>query len=144
MKIMGQHRGMSMNSPSRQGGMSLLGMLAIAMMVGFFVMCAIRMAPPYFEYLSVRNIVESIASEHGAEQFGLSDIRRRIGNQFNTNQIYHLKPKEVEVYRKDGQTYIDANYEVRIPVMGRIDAVLKFDDLLYVAGSNVPIRSNTP
>ena len=86
-----------MNSPSRQGGMSLLGMLAIAMMVGFFVMCAIRMAPPYFEYLSVRNIVESIASEHGAEQFGLSDIRRRIGNQFNTNQIYHLKPKEVEV-----------------------------------------------
>jgi hypothetical protein len=135
---------MSMNSPSRQGGMSLLGMLAIAMMVGFFVMCAIRMAPPYFEYLSVRNIVESIASEHGAEQFGLSDIRRRIGNQFNTNQIYHLKPKEVEVYRKDGQTYIDANYEVRIPVMGRIDAVLKFDDLLYVAGSNVPIRSTTP
>ena len=133
-----------MNSPSRQGGMSLLGMLAIAMMVGFFVMCAIRMAPPYFEYLSVRNIVESIASEHGAEQFGLNDIRRRIGNQFNTNQIYHLKPKEVEVYRKDGQTYIDANYEVRIPVMGRIDAVLKFDDLLYVAGSNVPIRSNTP
>lgn len=129
-----------MKTRQRQAGMSILGMLVIAMMVGFFVMCAIRMSPPFFEYLSVRKIVESIASEHGADKFSVSDIRRRISNQFNTNQIYELKPKEVEVYRRDGKTYIDANYEVRIPIMGRIDAVLKFDDLTYVTGSNIPVK----
>jgi hypothetical protein len=45
----------------------------------------------------------------------------------------------VEVFRKDGKTFIDASYEVRIPVMGRIDAVLKFDDLMYVAGNPTPL-----
>ena len=43
-----------MNTRQRQSGMSIPGILVIMIMVGFFVMCAIRMAPPYFEYLSVK------------------------------------------------------------------------------------------
>jgi len=133
-----------MRTGHRESGLSILSIIIILMMLGFFVMCVIRMAPAYFEYLSVRKIVESIATDHGAEQFSVNDIRRRISNQFNTNQIYKLSPKEVEVYRREGKTYIDANYEVRIPVMGRVDAVLKFDDLLYIAGSNTPVRGQAP
>ena len=114
-------------------------MLAIAIMVGFFVMCIIRMAPPYFEYLSVRNIIEQVVMEHEPQTTSIGQIRRRIENLFNTNPIYELQPKEVEVFRKDGKTFIDASYEVRIPVMGRIDAVLKFDDLMYVAGNPTPL-----
>ena len=128
-----------MKSHSRQTGMSIPGMLAIAIMVGFFVMCIIRMAPPYFEYLSVRDIIEQVVMEHDPQTQSIGQIRRRIDNLFNTNQIYELQPKEVEVFRKDGKTFIDASYEVRIPVMGRIDAVLKFDDLMYVAGNPTPL-----
>jgi hypothetical protein len=114
-------------------------MLAIAIMVGFFVMCIIRMAPPYFEYLSVRDIIEQVVMEHDPQTQSIGQIRRRIDNLFNTNQIYELHHKDVEVFRKDGKTFIDASYEVRIPVMGRIDAVLKFDDLMYVAGNPTPL-----
>ena len=53
-----------MNTRHSQRGMSIPGMLVIAIMVGFFVMCAIRMSPPYFEYLSVKNIIEQIVMEH--------------------------------------------------------------------------------
>lgn len=126
----------------RQSGMSIPGMLLIAIMVGFFVMCAIRMAPPYFEYLSVKEIVQKVALDYDPATESTGQIRRKLANLFNTNQIYELNPKDVEVYRKDGKTYIDANYEVRIPVMGRIDAVLKFDDLLYIAGTPVAQPAN--
>ena len=57
-----------------------------------------------------------------------------MDNLFNTNQIYAIKIGDVEIYREKGNTYIDANYEARIPIAGRIDAVLKFDDLLFLAG----------
>jgi hypothetical protein len=121
----------------RQSGMSVPGMLIIASMVGFFVMNIIRMAPPYFEYLSVKEIVQKVALESDPETRTIGEIRRRITALFNTNQIYKLHPKDVEVYRKDGKTVIDATYEVRLPVMGRIDSVMKFDDLIYVVGSPV-------
>jgi len=131
-----------MNTRQRQSGMSILGILMIMIMVGFFLMCAVRMSPPYFEYLSVKDIISRIANEHDSEKQGISQIRRKIADIFNTNQIYELDPREVEVYRRKGKTYIDASYEVRLPIMGRIDAVLKFDDLLFVTGSLEPIAAS--
>lgn len=119
---------------SRQQGMSIPGMLVVAAMVGFFIMCVLRMAPHYFEYLSVREIITKIAQEHNPEEEDIADIRRRIATVFNTNQIYDLQPKDVEVYRKDGRTFIDARYEARVPIMGNVDAVMNFDDLEIETG----------
>jgi hypothetical protein len=115
--------------------MSIPGMLVIAAMVGFFVMCAIRMVPRYFEYLSIREIVTTIAREYNPEEQDIPDIRRRIDTMFNTNQIYDLQPKDVEVYHKEGRTYIDANYEARVPIMGIVDGVMNFQDLVIETGA---------
>jgi cytochrome c oxidase assembly protein Cox11 len=125
-----------MNQRQHQRGASMLAMILIAIMVGFFAMCAIRMLPIYFEYLSVKEIIEKVAADYNVKEDSIADIRRRIENLFNTNQIYALKPREVEVFREEGQTRIDASYEVRVPLFWRIDAMLKFDDLEYVAGES--------
>ena len=121
----------------RQAGMSIPGMLVIAIMVGFFVMCGIRMTPIYLEYLTVKRIMEDVSSEFKPEEDTIADIRRTISNMLNTNQVYLLQPKEVEVFRKDGKIIIDSNYEARFPVMGIIDGVMRFDDLTFIAGVEV-------
>ena len=126
----------------RQSGMSIPGILAIMIMVGFFVMCGVRMAPPYFEYLSVKKILSDIAVEHNAETLSIRQIRLKLSNIFNSNQIYELDYKDVEIFRKNGKTYMDGNYEVRLPVMGRIDMVLKFDDVFYVMGNPEPLTGS--
>lgn len=127
-----------MKSRNRQSGMSFLGMMIIFIMVGFFVMCGIRMLPRYLEFMTVKEVVTNIATANNAEDLSVSEIRRKIADAFNTNQIYDLQSREVEVYRKEGKTYIDAGYEVRLPVMGRIEALLNFNDLLLIAGQPVP------
>ena len=120
---------------SQQRGMSIPSTLIVVIMVGFFVMCTIRMAPRYFEYLSVREIVTTVAREYNPNEQTLADIRRRLDTMFNTNQITDLQAKDVEVVHKEGRTYIDASYEVRVPVMGSISAVMSFDDLKVEAGA---------
>lgn len=123
----------------RQSGMSVLGMLVILLMLGFFAMCAIRMSPPYFESLSIRNIISNIATDPDTAEVSIRRIRRNIDSNFNTNQIYELEAKDVKVFRKNGKTYIDASYEVRLPILWRIDAVINFDDLFYVVGEADPV-----
>lgn len=130
-----------MNVRRNQSGTSMLGILCILLMLGFFAMNIIRMVPPYIEYMSVRDIIARIAMDPVTTDESPADIRRKISNIFNTNQIYLLDPKDVEVYSKSGNTYIDANYEVRLPVMWRIDSVLKFDDLLYQVGNPDPLTA---
>ncbi len=131
-----------MNTRQQQRGMSLPGMIVLAMMVGFFVMAAIKLVPAYFEYLSVREIVEKVSAEYEPEVTTIADIRRRLDNLFYTNQIVALKPREVQVFRKDGRTHIDASYEARVPMFWRIDAVLKFDDLEYIAGQQAESKAH--
>jgi len=128
----------------QQQGMSIFGILAILIMVGFFVMTGIRMAPVYFEYLSIKGIVSRTSLEAAQEEMSPADIRRRLTTIFNTNQIYGLKAKQVEIYRKKGKTYIDASYEVRQPVLWRIDSVLKFDDLQFEVGNPDPLLTPIP
>jgi len=122
-----------------QAGMTIPGILAIMIMVGFFIMCAVRMAPPYFEYLSVRDIIQRIALNPEIENEAPSEIRRRIETIFNTNQIYALEARNVEIFHRSGKLYIDSSYEVRVPIMWRIDAVLNFNDLMYEAGNPEPL-----
>ncbi|MFV8816355.1 DUF4845 domain-containing protein [Haliea sp. E17] len=109
-------------------------MIIIAIMAGFYVMCFVKMIQPYTEYLSIKSIVSQVASEHQPGTTSLTEIRRRIDRLFITNQIYAITTGDVEVYREKGITYIDASYEARIPLVWRIDIVLKFDDLKFVAG----------
>lgn len=125
-----------MSKFSRQRGMSVPGILIIVLMVGFFVMCTIRMGPRYIEYLSVREIVETVAREYNPDEQNKADIRRRLESMFNTNQITDLQSKDVEIFHKEGRTYIDARYEARVPIMGSISAVMSFDDLEVEAGTS--------
>ena len=122
----------------RQSGMSILGMLIIGIMVGFFVMVGLRMAPSYFEYLTIKDAVTKTATEYDADKKTLSQLRVRVTNLFITNQVYGYNPDDVKIYRKDGKTYVDANYEARIHVVGRIDAVRNFDDLKLEVGQPAP------
>ena len=118
----------------QQSGMGILSMLIIGIMVGFFAMCAIRMTPIYLEYLTVKDLVSGVAAEFDPDVDNIATIRRKLANLLNTNQVYQLESREIEVFRKEGKTWIDANYEARIPIAGRIDAVMNFDDLLFEAG----------
>ena len=122
----------------RQSGMSILGMLIIGIMVGFFVMVGLRMAPSYFEYLTIKDAVTKTATEFDADKKTIRQLRTRVTNLFITNQVYGYNPDDVKIYRKDGKTYIDANYEARIHVVGRIDAVMNFDDLKLEVGQPAP------
>ena len=123
----------------RQSGMSVVGIFAILLMLGFFALCAIRISPPYFESLSVENIISNIAANPDTAEASIRQIRLNTDANFNTNQIYELDAKDVSVFRASGKTYIDARYEVRLPILWRIDAIVKFDDLFYVVGEPDPV-----
>ncbi len=125
-----------MRGPRYQRGMGILAMATIAIMVGFFVMSAIKIAPGYAEYRAVRDVVIRVAGEYDENEDTISDIRRAIANYFNTNQIRRLNPRDVEITRREGDIVINANFEDRIPLVWRIDAVVKYDDLEFVAGED--------
>ncbi len=123
-----------MKSLKHQRGMGILAMLAIAVMIGFFVMSGIKIAPGYIEYLSIRDTVARVAEEFNEDEDNISSLRRKLADYFNTNQIRRIHYRDVEITRREGDIYINANFEDRIPLVWRIDAVVRYDDLEFIAG----------
>lgn len=123
-----------MRTLNRQQGMGMLSMLIIAVMVGFFVMSGIRIAPGFIEYQTIRELVLEAAESYDDDEDTISDIRRALASSFNMNQIKTITPGDVEIVREDGKLIVNGNYEDRIPLFWRIDAVVKYDDLVFVAG----------
>jgi hypothetical protein len=123
-----------MRTAYKQRGMGMLGFITIGVMVGFFVMSAIQIAPGYIEYLTIRDISIRVAEEFDEEQDTISDIRRSLAGYLNTNQIKDIDYRDVIIERREGKIIIDSSYEERIPLVWRIDAVVKYADLQFVAG----------
>jgi dsRNA-specific ribonuclease len=104
-------------------------------MVGFFVMSGIRIAPGYVEYLTIRDTVIRVAEEYDREEDTIADIRRALSPATSTpTRSKESDYKDVEIERREGDIFIDASYEQRIPLVWRIDAVVKYDDLVFEAG----------
>lgn len=114
--------------------MGLLGLLIIALMVGFFVMSAVKVAPGYIDYLAMRDIAIRIAGEYNKERDTFGTLRRKFGDYMNTNQIYAIQPSDIEFRREKGKVVIDAGYEQRVPLFWRIELVMRYDDLVFIAG----------
>ncbi|MBR9805040.1 DUF4845 domain-containing protein [bacterium] len=118
--------------PGRQTGMSMLMMLSLLLVVGFAATCFIKLVPAYMDYFTLRSTLESVQTE--AKQTGgmsKSEVKAVIDKRFSVNRIDTITSKDIKfVPAKDGMS-MNANYEKRIPFMGNIDVVLKFEDLQF-------------
>ena len=115
---------------SRQQGMSLWSVALNIFILGSFLVLALRVAPSYMTYLTVKDIVERAAEQYDPKSQSLADVRTRIRQLLNTSQVYDIKAEDIDVFRDNGKVIIDATYEVRFPLVWIIDGVMVFDDLL--------------
>jgi len=114
---------------SRQRGFSFWGIALNVLIFGAFLVTVLRVAPLYVEYLTVKDVIARAGAEYDPSKQGLGDIRTHIRKLLNTSQIYVITADDVEIIREKGKVVIDANYEVRFPLVWIIDGVMKFEDL---------------
>src|SRR5690554_1685344 len=119
-------------SLKKQSGMSALLLLFILSTGGFLIFCLIKLGPVYSENNHVRNALKTLARNHADSLGGLSNtvIRQELSKYYTINNVRGEATKALEVERLQGRTLISVNYEVRIPLVVNIDAVLKFNNVL--------------
>ncbi|MBL6813306.1 MAG: DUF4845 domain-containing protein [Luminiphilus sp.] len=99
-------------------------------LLGALLVTALRVAPSYMEYLTVKDLITRAADEYDPRTETVTDLRVRLAKLLNTNQIYDTSVDDIEVYRERGAIVIDAKYEKRFPLFWILDGVMKFEDLI--------------
>lgn len=98
--------------------------------VGTIVIIALltmKLFPAYSEYFAVKKAINRLATEGNLSSMEKHDIQRAFELSSNIDDFHSIKPSDLEVKRNSsGETVVTADYEVVIPLVANISALLKF------------------
>jgi hypothetical protein len=118
-------------SPKRRvAGFGLWAITTNLVFLGLLLIAALRLAPSYFEYLTVKDIVMRAVVEQPVFGETAPQLRNRLAALLVTNQVHGVEIDDIAIYPERGVIVVDARYETRFPLFWILDAVMKFDDLV--------------
>jgi hypothetical protein len=115
-----------MQTLKTQQGMTAIGWIIVLGLIAFFVLLALRLTPGYLEFATVSSSLESLQNEPGITTKTAPEIRSMLGKRFDINDVKTVNARDVKIESKGGRLRVWVDYEVRVPVLGNIDAVSKF------------------
>lgn len=116
-----------------QRGMTAIGWLIVLGLLAFFVLLVLRLAPGYLEFYKVESVIDSLKDEPYIGNKTPMEIRSLLQRRIDVNSIDHVDAKDIKIEQSGGRTTITADYEVRVPMIGNVDAVSKFHKSIEVA-----------
>jgi hypothetical protein len=115
-----------MNTRRKQGGITLLGFIIVAAVVGFFVYVGIKLFPMYSEYYSVKSALKGLSTEAGVARYEPARIQDLLFRRLFVSYTQNVRKEHVKIQRVDNGWQVDVQYEVRKPLVANLDVVGKF------------------
>ncbi len=117
----------------KQQGLTVIGFLMVLTMVLFFVFLGMRIAPIYLEYYSVVSAMNGLAKERGSAQYSPYDIKAKILNRLYVSYTDgNVHEENIRIVRRQG-VQLRITYEVRKPIIGNLDVIASFDELVTLS-----------
>ena len=119
-----------------QKGITLMSFLMVLVVVGFFAMMAMKLFPMYSEYYSLKGVMKEMAASPNSGSLSLAQIQAELDRRFNIAYVSSVKKEHIKVIRAGRGSQLNIAYEVRVPLLGNLDAVGKFDNTVDLSGSS--------
>jgi len=113
-----------------QNGMTYLGMLIMLIVIAFFAVVLIKVAPLYIESFKVKSSLDSLAQEAKDDQSVLSpaEVEKHLLNRLNINDVEHVTKDDIKITREGRKTVVEVDYEARVTLFDNLDLVARFPD----------------
>ena len=127
-----------MNSmKSRQRGLTLFSFLIVFIVLGFFILTALKVIPVYLDHIKVKSSLDNVKTEIGISPKSPEEIKRMLEKRWDINSIEGITASEnVTVEKRGGAMTIQVAYEVERHILGNVSLLMKFDDTITVGEAN--------
>jgi hypothetical protein len=109
----------------RQRGLSLVGFIVLAAIVGFVMFTTFRCVPAWTEYFSLKKVLQATANE-----FSVDATPPAIRKSYETRaQIDDLPVRgtDLEITKENGRIKLAVNYQRKVPVAGNMSLLFDFE-----------------
>ncbi len=117
---------MHMQSVKKQQGATLLGMLIVGAFVVFVALIAMKMAPAYIEFMSVKKVLKAMQSE-SLGTMSNKEIKDSFEKRASVAYVDTVKGSDLVIEKTpDGNAVVSVSYEVVKPIMGNVSVLIDF------------------
>lgn len=103
---------------------------SLTLTVGTIVIVALltmKLFPAYSEYFAIKKAINRLAAEGSLSTMEKSEVQRAFEFSSNIDDFHSIKPTDLQITRNSaGETVVTADYEVVIPLVANVSALLKF------------------
>lgn len=109
-----------------QRGMTMIGFIFVAFLIIIVALLGMKLVPPYIEFWSVKKVLKAIGNDPQLQNWSQSEIRNSFDRRATIDYITAVKPDDLDITRENGLTVVNVEYEVRVPIVYNISAVIDF------------------
>ncbi|MDR3428333.1 MULTISPECIES: DUF4845 domain-containing protein [Silvimonas] len=109
----------------KQSGLSFIGFIIIAMVVGAAAVTFFKVIPAWVEYFNIQKTLATLVKEEAGST--PEQIRASYSKHAQINDTDSVKPQDLVIVQSGGVTTISASYERVVPLMGNASLLFAFD-----------------
>ena len=124
-----------------QRGVTLSGLIYSCIIIGFVALVAMKLFPLYNEKMKVDFALEKVANTAGSGDQSKMELVKAVMRQFEVSDVDRWGTQEfaklLKVKKEKGKKNktMSLDYEVRGPLFGELDVVLKYSNALELKPS---------
>jgi Tfp pilus assembly major pilin PilA len=96
--------------------------------IAIIALLTMKLLPAYSEFFAIKKAISRLETEGSLPAMSEAEIRRAFDRSSGIDDIHSIQPKDLKIRRtNDGETVVSAEYEVIIPLVANVSALLKFN-----------------
>jgi hypothetical protein len=119
-------------SPKRQQGLTLISIIFILGLIGFFTLLTLKIVPIYLDHGKVKSALEALKATPDVQTKTEAEIRESLSKRFLINYVYDVKQENITIVRHGNYLKVSIDYETVVPLAGNLSALAEFNDFFEV------------
>ena len=113
---------MTSNRPSAQRGMSVIGLVLVAIFVAFFGLIAMRAVPTVSEYSSIMKICKNASQQETT----VAGVKKFFNLAASADYITSITEHDLEITKEGTRITISFAYDKEIPIIEPVYLLIKY------------------
>ena len=116
----------------RQQGLTLISLILVLGLIGFFVLLLLKIGPIYLDHSKVLSALAAVEETVDVQSMTVPEIREMLRKRFDLNYVADLAAENISIYQSGSYLKVEAKYDVIKNVIGNLSVLVEFDDVVEV------------
>ncbi len=113
-------------SSKDQRGITLITLVFILAILGFFVLLTLKIAPIYLNHNKVVNSLAAVENMADVETFSKQEIITSLNKRFSMNYVTKVDNQDITIFKQGNYIKVEIVYERVEKILGNLSVLVEF------------------